>query len=618
MRSLLRLLLPCVLAFSPLAAAVRVPAILGSHMVLQQRASVPVWGWANAAETVVVTTSWSTNVIQATASNGGRWTVNLQTPEAGGPHSIRIKAGNEIVLEDVLIGEVWLCSGQSNMEWSGELGVRQSREEAPGATPHLLRFFHGPKATADAPQDHVDARWVVCNPEEMQRFSAIGYFFGKQIHERLNAPVGIINSSWGGTPAEVWTPREVVEAAPDLRAAAAELKPFAWWPHQPGLAYNAMIHPLLPFRIAGVLWYQGESNVPTHATYRKLFTYMIDAWRAAWKSELPVYFVQIAPFNYDGSDASAFLREAQLKSLGVPNTGMVSTMDLGNARDIHPDNKQEVGRRLAAHALATTYGKTDIAFAGPMPDGHVANGKSIRVVFTHTFGGLVAKGDLTGFQIAGADRVFFPAKVEIDGESIVLTSEKVPNPVAARYGWEASPTPTLFNGAGFPATSFRTDDWNDKLPAARDLGKTSHLTDDPAFKPIFNGKDLSGWINVNTGPSTWAVRDGIIACSGHPTGVIRTDRQYENFVLEMEWRHLVPGGNAGLFVWSDPICAKGQPFTRSLEVQVMDGQEGDWYTSDGDIFPIHGATMKPENGRGNGNRAFPTEKRMNPAPKWNH
>jgi sialate O-acetylesterase len=381
-------------------------------------------------------------------------------PEAGGPHSIRIKAGNEIVLDDVLVGEVWLCSGQSNMEWSGELGVRQSREEAPGATNNLIRLFHVPKATAEAPQDHVDGRWVVCNPEDMQRFSAIGYFFGKRIHERLNAPVGMINSSWGGTPAEVWTPREVVEAAPDLRAAAAELKPYAWWPHQPGLAYNAMIHPLVPFRIAGVLWYQGESNVPTHATYRKLFTYMIDAWRAAWKSELPVYFVQIAPYTYgDDHIRGALLREAQTLAANHPRTGMAVISDLvDNVKDIHPQMKREVAERLAAMALADTYGIAGPQSRSPSYRGHHIEGNTVIVDLDPIPTTLVARGGPpTEFQIAGADGKFVPAEAVIDGKTVRVSSASVAQPTAVRFGFRNDSIPNLFTAEGLPVNLFRTD-----------------------------------------------------------------------------------------------------------------------------------------------------------------
>ena len=327
-----------VLLAAPLAAAIRLPAVIGSHMVLQQRTNATLWGWAGAAETVTVSVSWSTNTWKATASNGGRWATEIQTPQAGGPHTIRIRGGNEIVLEDVLVGEVWVCSGQSNMEWSGDQGLRQSKEEAPRATNSLIRFFYIPKATSETPQDHLTARWVVCSPEEMTHFSAVGYFFGKRLNETLGVPVGLINSNWGGTPAEVWTPRGIVEDDPDLRAAAVKIKPAPWWPHEPGLAFNAMIHPITPFRIAGVIWYQGESNVSTHGTYRKLFTRMIDGWRAAWKSELPFYFAQIAPYTYgDDPTRAAFLREAQTLAAAHPKTGMVVTSDLvDNVKDIHP------------------------------------------------------------------------------------------------------------------------------------------------------------------------------------------------------------------------------------------------------------------------------------------
>ena len=223
------------LCAGPLAAAVRLPAVIGSHMVLQQHTNATLWGWAGAAETVTVSVSWSTNTWKATASNGGRWATEIQTPQAGGPHTIRIKGGTEIVLEDVLVGEVWVCSGQSNMEWSGDQGLRQCKEEAPRATNSMIRFFYIPKATSETPQDHLTARWVVCTPEEMLHFSAIGYFFGKRLNEKLGVPVGLINSNWGGTPAEVWTPRGIIEGDPDLRAGAAKIKPVPWWPYAPGI-----------------------------------------------------------------------------------------------------------------------------------------------------------------------------------------------------------------------------------------------------------------------------------------------------------------------------------------------------------------------------------------------
>jgi len=460
----MKLRLPLILALgcllTPLSAAVRLPAILGSHMVLQQRSSVTLWGWAAPAENVKISVSWSTNVYQATASNGARWSTQISTPEAGGPHTIRLTAGNEIVLEDVFIGEVWVCSGQSNMEWSGDQKLNQSIEESPRATNSLIRFFHVPKSTANAPQDQLTARWVVCTPEEMLHFSAVGYFFGKHLQERLGAPIGLINSSWGGTPAEVWTPREIVAADPELRAASAEIKPAAWWPDQPSVAYNAMIHPLIPFRLAGVIWYQGESNVSTHGTYRKLFTGMINGWRQAWNAELPFYFVQIAPFTYgDDHLRGALLREAQTQASSHPQTGMVVISDLvDNVKDIHPQQKREVGERLARYALAETYGVTGLHYRSPQYRSHQVEGGKVRIQFDYVPTGLVAKGGPpSDFTLAGADGKFVPAVAVIEGSTIVVSSPSVPDPVGVRFGFNNTAIPNLFSAEGLPVNLFRTD-----------------------------------------------------------------------------------------------------------------------------------------------------------------
>ena len=444
---------------APLAAAIRLPAVIGSHMVLQRGTNATLWGWAAAAETVTVSVSWSTNTWKATASNGGRWSTDIQTPQAGGPHTIRIRGANEIVLEDVLVGEVWVCSGQSNMEWSGDQGLRQSKEEAPGATNSMIRFFSIPKATSETPQDHLTARWVVCSPEEMIHFSAVGYFFGKHLNGALGVPVGLIHSNWGGTPAEVWTPRGIVDEDPDLRAAAGKLKPFAWWPHEPGVAYNAMIHPITPFRIAGVIWYQGESNVPTHGTYRKLFTRMIDGWRAAWKTELPFYFAQIAPYTYDDPTRAAFLREAQTLAAAHPKTGMVVTSDLvDNVKDIHPQLKREVGDRLARYALAETYGVSGPEHRSPTYRSHRVEGASVRVEFDRVPTTLVSRGGPpTHFRVAGADGRFVEATAVIDGKSVVVSSPEVPSPVAVRFAFACDAIPNLFTAEGLPVNLFRTD-----------------------------------------------------------------------------------------------------------------------------------------------------------------
>ena len=460
MKSLIPLILALGALLNPLSAAVRLPDILGSHMVLQQRSVVTLWGWAAPAETVTISVSWSTNTFQTTASNGARWSTQVPTPEAGGPHTIRIRGGNEVVLDDVLIGEVWLCSGQSNMEWSGEHGLLQSKQESPRATNSLIRFFHVPKSTATAPQDQLSARWVVCTPEEMLRFSAIGYFFGKRLNEHLGAPIGLINSSWGGTPAEVWTPRNTVESDPELKAASLQLKPAAWWPHEPGMAYNAMIHPLIPFRIGGVIWYQGESNVSTHGSYRRLFTRMIEAWRAAWNAELPFYFVQIAPHTYgDDHIRAALLREAQTEAASHPKTGMVVISDLvDNVKDIHPQSKREVAERLALYALADTYGITGLHYRSPQYRSHQIEGGSVRIQFDHVPTGLVARGGPpSDFTIAGADGKFVPAAAVIEGAAVVVSSPGVPDPVAVRFGFNNSAMPNLFSTEGMPVNLFRTD-----------------------------------------------------------------------------------------------------------------------------------------------------------------
>ncbi|MHC4990738.1 MAG: family 16 glycoside hydrolase, partial [Planctomycetota bacterium] len=392
-------------------------------------------------------------------------------------------------------------------------------------------------------------------------------------------------------------------------------------PNTPTVLFNGMVAPIVPYALRGVIWYQGESNVGDPALYRELFPAMIDDWRRHWgRDDLAFHFVQIAPFKYRRGDAPG-LREAQAAALDLPGTGMAVTLDIGNPDDIHPRNKQEVGRRLALCALARTYGREDVIDSGPMYRAIEIEGSTARLRFDHVRTGLRCRDDVRRpmFYVAGADRRFVAAEVEPDGSTLLVRSDQVPAPVAVRYAWSDAPEAVLFNGAGLPAAPFRTDDWDGPLPPAdNDMEMEAYRSSEPGFVPLFNGRDLSGWVNVNGAPSTWQVRDGVIECSGVPTGVLRTDRQFENFEMEIEWRHLRPRGNAGIFVWSDPLPVRGQPFTRSIEVQVMDGLQASWYTSDGDIFPIHGATMTPENGRDGGSRAFPTERRVNASPLWNH
>ncbi|MBL1217032.1 MAG: DUF1080 domain-containing protein [Planctomycetes bacterium] len=398
--------------------------------------------------------------------------------------------------------------------------------------------------------------------------------------------------------------------------------------------FNGMISPIEPYGIRGAIWYQGESNRGNAAEYHDLFSAMIRNWRDRWgQGDFPFYFVQIAPFMYGGDRGqTALLRESQRLTMStVDNTGMVVTTDIGNPADIHPRNKREVGRRLSLWALSQTYGIDEVVPSGPLYKSMTFEEHRARITFDYAADRLVRKGNdhgLTHFLIAGADKQFRSARAVVDPanpDSILVWNDRITEPVAVRFAWTASPLPNFFNSVGLPASPFRTDDWNEPLPRILNDEQMSTLRDDdPAFGPLFNGTDLDGWHNVNCAPSTWSVRadengDPLIACTGIPTGLLRTDRQYENFVLELEWRHLQPGGNAGLFVWSDALTAKGQPFSRSVEVQVMDGAEGAWFTSDGDIFPIHGATMTPITRRGRGSsRAFPSQHRANPSPMWNH
>lgn len=454
------LVLSLLLIFIVNHAAIRLPSIIGSHMVLQQKSTVKLWGWSGPAENITIKVGWDTTTYKVVASRGARWVAEIKTPAAGGPYTITIKGNNEIILEDVLIGEVWVCGGQSNMEWSADQGLPQSKEESPNATNTKIRFFYVPKSTSSTPQDDVNAKWVVCSPQEMLHFSAIGYFFGKQINATTGFPVGLINSNWGGTPAEVWTPEEIITHDPDLLKAAEKLTPAAWWPHVRGEAYNAMIYPLTNYAIAGAIWYQGESNVSAHFMYKRLFTTMIESWRKAWGKVFPFYFVQIAPYTYGDTHINgALLRESQTQSASHPKTGMVVISDLvDNVKDIHPKMKKEVAARLANYALAETYGVKGLFYKSPTYASHAVEKGSIRIQFNDVPTELTSKGgEPTDFFIAGADGVFVPAKAKIEGKSVLVSSKSVKEPLHVRFGFTNTAMPNLFTAEGLPVNLFRTD-----------------------------------------------------------------------------------------------------------------------------------------------------------------
>ena len=630
-------------------AEVKLPSIIGSNMVLQQKTSAPLWGWAEPGEQVTVKGDWMWFAASTKADKDGKWMVKISTPEASGPHTIEIKASNTIKLENVMIGEVWICSGQSNMEM-GIAVCDNAEEEIAAADYPNIRIFDVARKISTTPLDDCTGSWSPCTPETIKTvgtwggFSATGYYFGREIHKELDVPVGLIASNWGGTPAEAWTSRETIEKIPDFKEALdavvnydpqnakseyeQKLKawnkslqnieqgtkagwykkdfddsswrkmelPKAWsetefadfdgvvwyrskvnlppswsrqdqtltlgpiddidtvwvnnvligtttrWDtpreytvpasalrtgpnivavrvidtngeggftgtkeqmkirpvgapeksaantagqwmyrkgspakdipeppqpagsfnaHSPTSLYNGMIAPVIPLAIKGAIWYQGESNAYRAYQYRTLFASMIKDWRKNWKrGNFPFYYVQIAPFKYGEAIPSEELREAQFLTLKTKNTGMAVTWDIGNIDDIHPRNKQDVGKRLALWALSKDYGYKDIVYSGPLYKSMKVEGDKIRLFFDHVGSGLTAKdGPLTHFTIAGKDKQFAPAQAVIDKNTVVVSSSEVKKPVAVRFAWSNTAEPNLFNKEGLPASSFRTDDW---------------------------------------------------------------------------------------------------------------------------------------------------------------
>ena len=499
----------CVLA-SPAAADVRLPKVIGSHMVLQRGQELPVWGWAEPGERVTVTLGGKQ--AEATAAAGGKWLLKLPAMEAGGPHTLTVKGKNTVTVTDILIGEVWVGSGQSNMEWSVR-GTTDGAKEIGAAKFPNIRLFHVPKRPSGNPEDDVNASWRPCDPNSVQHFSAVLYFFGRELHTELKVPVGLIATSWGGTRIEPWTPPEGFMAIPKLegilkhvqaananyrKALGGTLDQLEAWvpqarkalaadariPSMPHIAghplanagaptglYNGMVHPLVPFAIRGAIWYQGESNRGDAMMYFEKMKALIGGWRHVWKqacpersrgSDFPFYFVQLAPFTYGGDPlALPLIWEAQTATLAVPNTGMAVITDVGNLKDIHPRNKQDVGKRLSLWALAKDYGRKDLVYSGPLYKGMKIEGGKIVLSFDHVGGGLVARDGkpLNHFQIAAADKAFLPAEAVIEGDTVVVSCDAVKAPLAVRFGWHQLAEPNLMNKEGLPASPFRTDRW---------------------------------------------------------------------------------------------------------------------------------------------------------------
>jgi sialate O-acetylesterase len=438
-------------------ANISLPEIFSDNMVLQQKSEVIFWGWANRGETVKLKADWMDKELSVMVGSQGKWKLTLTTPAAGGPYNILIKGYNEIIIKNVLIGEVWLCSGQSNMEWSAQLGINNGQEEIKNSNNPQIRLFTVFHATSDYPQDHFAGYWTECTPETMQNFSAVAYFFGKKLNKELGVPIGLINSSWGGTPAETWMPEEIIQKNDFLRNAAAKQKPVPWGPIESAKIYNSMISPMVQFHIAGVLWYQGEANTVNAYAYKELLSGLINSWRSRWGYDFPFYFAQIAPYKYENPFEGVVVRDAQRKVLEVLNTGMIILSDIGDTTNIHPKNKQDVGLRFANLALNRYYKTIKIEDSGPLFKEMVIEKNKAIISFDHSEGLHMVGNRLTCFEIAGSDDIFYQASAKIKDQKVVVQSDKVKVPVKVRFAWSNTATPNLFNSANLPASCFIAD-----------------------------------------------------------------------------------------------------------------------------------------------------------------
>ncbi|MDR1372557.1 MAG: sialate O-acetylesterase [Dysgonamonadaceae bacterium] len=477
MKRKLIVLIICFSAAIGIRAEIRIAKIFTDNMVLQQQTEVPVWGKTEANKGIKLITSWDNQPYHADADSEGKWTVRIKTPKAGGPYSITVSGKKDkIIIKNILIGEVWICSGQSNMEMplAGWGKVKDWEQEIADADFPAIRLFTVEKNTSVTPLEDLkesNGKWQECSPETVAEFSSVAYFFGRHLYRNLNVPLGLVNTSWGGTVAEAWTSRETVEMIPDFAAALDRLQKQEETdavkrnPNRVTVLYNAMIYPLVPFTVGGAIWYQGESNADRAYQYCDLFPLMIQNWRSVWGKNFPFYFVQLANFMErkpePQSSRWAELREAQLRTLRLQNTGMAVTVDIGDEKDIHPKNKQDVGLRLALNALAKTYGK-QVSYSGPVYRSYQIEGDKIRVKFEDTATGLKTSdgNEIRGFAIAGADHVFHWATATAENETeVTVGSSYVKYPVAVRYAWADNPECNLTDSSGLPASPFRTDDW---------------------------------------------------------------------------------------------------------------------------------------------------------------
>lgn len=448
------------------SAQIQLPAVFTDGMVLQQNSKVAMWGWGNPSENMSFIASWMPgDTLKSVVDNQGRWKVTLPTVKAGGPYNIKIIGTYETkVINDVKLGEVWLCSGQSNMEWSVNMGITNGEEEAKNASCDNIRILHIPKQGAATPQVNVNTRWEVASPESMRKTSATAYFFARCLTEKLDVPVGIIVSAWGGTPAEVWTPEEVV--LNDDVLSKNKHKEYPWWPIEPGVLFNQMINPIIPYNISGCIWYQGEANHENAASYSYLMTKMVREWRLRFKQDFPFYYVQIAPHTYKSkNNTPALLREQQQDMLNdVEKTGMINISDLvDNVQDIHPRNKRGIGERLAYMVLDKVYNHYTAPYESPSVKDAYITGKNIVVGFNGNFEKLISTSKkVTGICIVDKNGTHNDVKARIKGRKLMVSIRGLEAPYKLYYCFDDSTIGSLRSNDMIPVLPFRIEKIDEK------------------------------------------------------------------------------------------------------------------------------------------------------------
>ncbi|AWW33197.1 sialate O-acetylesterase [Echinicola strongylocentroti] len=473
MKNIIALLGLCLIANVSIAE-VTLPAIFSDNMVLQQQMEAPIWGWATPNATVKITTSWDDKEYTAAANSKGEWKTKMSTPEAGGPYTISISDGEQLELENVLIGEVWLCSGQSNMEMplKGFPGqpILGGNEAIVNSKNDRIRLITVPRKSTVQPQDNFEGKWEEAAPKVVSNFSATAWFFGKQLYDALDVPIGLVHVSWGGSSIEAWMSEQMLaDFKEEIKVPQSEDEIDV--PNRTATAlYNGMITPVAGYGMRGAIWYQGESNNGRPDQYEELMVTMVREWRSLWgEGEFPFYYAQIAPFDYGmfspnevvEKNNSAYLRDAQRKAMDrIPNSGMAVLMDIGEKENIHPADKKAGGHRLAYWALAETYGIEGFEYKGPAFEAMEVKGSTVIVAFENVPVGITSYGkEVTSFELAGEDKKFYPATAVLRRKSVMLSSPQVDKPVAVRYAFEDFVVGEIFSTGGIPMSSFRTDDW---------------------------------------------------------------------------------------------------------------------------------------------------------------